>query len=294
MVPANPYLKPGMAGSGRQTYDSYEIVNQKAGRKAGKGSPRPQASVRTPGSTAGLDRRLSPPGAAAKPKSPKSPPRRDGAGSAVPPPVQYTEAPYVPPPPPPPPPAAEPPAPPPPPPRAPPRPAIEAIAAEVHELKELFAAPARPPAPPPDELLLPIHPGYSAAFQEHRASSPRPWKPVSAPKDAAPRARAAPIQHVRQVVSKYGGMIETGSTLVVPPQPWERNSPRLSAESLSTLQGRPNQGAAGATQGHHARKDGFAGRAGMTNQTLCEAEPSFRARSPPVATVVQPGGTRNA
>ena len=105
-------------------------------------------------------------------------------------------------------------------------------------------------------------------------------------------APAALVQHVRSTVSKYGGMIATGTTVAVPPQPWEGSSPRLSAASILTLKAKPNFSKAGAVvtddQGA-SRKDGYPGRAGSTNSTLCEAEPSFRARSPPVGMVVQAG-----
>jgi len=100
------------------------------------------------------------------------------------------------------------------------------------------------------------------------------------------------VQHVRQVVSKYGGMIETGSTVYVPPQPWERRSPRLTAEAVAAYKSKPNLGRAGAivTDDQAAsRKDGYMGRAGSTNNTLCEEEPSFRSRAQPTATVVQAG-----
>lgn len=295
-MPVNPYVKAGYIGSGRQVYDQYESLV--------RGSPRSVRGdskiTRSPGSTAGLDRRL---------KSPQTSPKREKAKSASPskpsasPPKPSTSSPKPSTPPPkpsasPPKPSASPPkaasnSPPPPPPPADP---------ELHELKELFAAPAKPDPPrePPGAAhaaevaeLLPLHPGYSAAFKEHLTFSPRTWKPVSKPKDAiAPPTRPQPVQHTRAVVSKYGGMIAKGSTLYIVPQPWEDASPRLSEQSVTAFKAKPNFSKAGAVvtddQGAN-RKDGYAGRSGSTNMTLCEAEPSFRARSQPVGTVVQPG-----
>ena len=144
---------------------------------------------------------------------------------------------------------------------------------------QLAAPQLAAPSPPP--LLLHLAPPVPVA------TSPRPSKSSAASSPPA-RAPAALVQHVRPVVSKYGGMIAAGTTVAVPPQPWEGSSPRLSEESVIAFKSKPNFSKAGAIvtddQGAN-RRDGYAGRSGSTNMTLCESEPSFRARSPPVGTV---------
>ena len=171
----------------------------------------------------------------------------------------------------------------PPPPCTPPQaspPPAKAVDPEVHELAELFAAPARPSPPrsslpnrsPPQKAASPprLPVGYTSAWKEHLATSPRPESP-SRKRPESPKLMADK-SHTRAVISKYGGMLDMGSSLPVPPQPWEALSPRLAQSSVDA---------------HAARTGGS--RSGWSNNTKFDAEPSFRARSPTGATVLAAG-----
>ena len=225
----NPYMQGGYIGMGRQNLDQYEAANVKSAKRTSPRSTRGDSQVsRAPGSTAGLDRRLkspqnSPPRERGSPSSGKSPPKSSSKATSPPkassPPRAASSAfsavaaaaaltPGSP---------ASPPSPPPP---------APAVSSELHELKELFAAPARPelaqpsepPPPPPPQPqpepqpnpleLLPIHPGFSEAWKEHRTprapcpaqqhSNDRPpLHPSLAPTPACDsRPPATPASHI--------------------------------------------------------------------------------------------------
>ena len=268
---SNPYARPGAAGKGRQTFDTYEQSNL-VGHNRSAVSPKARSP---PKSTTKSAREPVPKPLAASGGSPTGSPPKASPPKASPPKASPPKASSAPPKPPPPtPPRAH--TPPPAAPPAAPSPSFERVDPEVHELHELFASPPRPEMPtrklsPPSRPAPPTSSSYTDAWKSHLAASPRSWKPVSA--TATTNAeRPSPTNHVRHLVSRFGGMQERGSSNFVPPQPRDAESPRLSPESVRA----------------YVNQTGGS-RTGSTNHTRLREEPSFRSRSQPTGTVVSPG-----
>ena len=247
---ANPYAARGYIGMGRQNFDGYEqqnlVVAAKQSQRSpspSRRSPSPPPPPTTPAEIKGkmkLDTKTVNAVTAASGASapaPVPPPRREPAS---PPPSNSNKA------------------------TTPPKAGKPSSSSpDVHELRELFAAPPRPsppratydptPAAPPPPSSSSASPpfafsglgkvpkgGYTQAFKAHLAASPRAeWKPLSQPASssgASPERPASPltVQHVRPVVSRFGEVQISGTSLqipIVPEQPGGRSGTYLSHNS---------------------------------------------------------------